>query len=292
MKLIQINKHNLPQYSFILPATLLHYPCEIFVCVKDEIACGAIALEQMGTHLGIIWFWVAPEKRKMKLGSALLAKAYQFAKQNQYTALTIAYNPNESWAFILEYMLSQMGFHLLMSPFTKYYVSAKALLSSPLMRNFNLSKNQPTRTQPLANLSTKDFAMLQLQCKNDSNPLLNHINFSNAVPQKTRLFYHENRLKGLTLINFSNSPGEYELAMVYINPAYNTFGPTLFRETALELLKDANSFSALRFTCVSNTAVRLADVLLGETEKTVEQMCHGILKIPVYNKERSNHYET
>ena len=112
--------------------------------------------------------------------------------------------------------------------------------------------------------------------------MLSHISFSKAAPEKTRLLYHDDKLIGLTLINFANEPGEYELSMVYIDPTYNTLLPTLFRETAQELLKDANSFSAVYFTCVVNTTVRLADALLGETKKTIKQMCHGILEIPVH----------
>lgn len=76
----------------------------------------------------------------MKLGSALLVKAYKFAKQNQYSALTIAYDPDEPWTIILEYMLSKMGFQLLISPVSKYHITAEMLLSSPLMRNINSTK--------------------------------------------------------------------------------------------------------------------------------------------------------
>lgn len=283
MKILQLQKHNLSEYASILPDSILHSHYEIFVCIKDEIACGAIALEESGKYLGIIWLWIAPEKRQMKLGSALLAKAYKFAKQNQYSALTIAYEPDEPWTIILEYMLSKMGFQLLISPVSKYHITAEMLLSSPLMRNINSTKNSPPRTKSLASLSPKDLTKFQLQCQKDNNVLLNHINFSKADPHKTRLYYLENELKALTLINFSNSPGEYELAMVYINPAHNAIVPTLFRETATELLKDSNNFSALQFTCVSNTAVRLTDTLLGETRKTIKQMCHGILEMPVYS---------
>ena len=281
MKLIQIQKHNLAQYISILPDSLLRYPGEIFVCAEDDIPCGAIVLEKLGRQLGINWLWVAPEKRRMKLGSALLMRAYQFAKQQQYSALTIAYDPDEPWAAILEYMLARMGFHLLMSPFTKYRITSEALLNSPLMRNFHTKKSHTMRTHALADLSPRDLTKLKLQYKDDSNLLLSHSDFSKADPQKTRLLYDKNILKGLTLINYTNTPGEYELAMIYLNPAHTSIGPMLFEETAAELLKTPNGFSALRFTCVVNTSVRLADLLLGETEKSIKQMCHGILEMPV-----------
>lgn len=279
MKLVQIQKHNLPQYASILPESLLRYPCEIFVCVKNELPCGAIALEKLENRLGITWFWVAPKQRRLKLGSALLIKAYHFAKENHYTAITIAYDPDEPWAAILEYMLAKIEFQLFTSPFTKYRITAEKLSDAPLMRNFHIYEDRPSRTKALSALSPKDMTRLQLQCQKDNNLLLSHSNFSKAAPQKTRLFYHENQLKGLTMVNFTNVPGEYELAMVYLHPAYTTSGPTLFRETAAELLKDSNHFSALQFTCVTNTTVRLADVLLGDTEKTMKPMCHGILKL-------------
>ena len=282
MKIIQIQKHNLPQYATIIPDSLLRYPNEIFVCAQDDIPYGAIVLENLNKHLGITWLWVAPEKKGQKIGSALLAKAYQFAKENQYTAITIAYDPDESWAIILEYMLAQMGFELYMAPFTKYYITAQMLQSSPLMKNYHQKENQVPHTIALSSLSTKELARFQFQCQKYNNLLLSHINFSKAAPEKTRLLYRDDKLIGLTLVNFANVPGEYELSMVYIDPTYNTLLPTLFRETAQELLKDANSFSAVYFTCVVNTTVRLADALLGETKKTIKQMCHGILEIPIH----------
>lgn len=281
MKLIQIQKHNFSQYASILPESLLHNHYEIFVCIKDEKPCGAIALEKIGTHLGITWLWVMPEERRKKLGSLLLSKAYQYAKQYQYTALTIAYDPDEPWATVLEYMLSQWGFDLFISPYTKYHITAEMLLASPLMHNVYLKTDSPTRTQALASLSPKDLTSLRLQWEKNNDYLLNNINFSNADTQKTRLFFHEGKLKGLTLVNYTDTPGEYELAMVYLNPAYRNFGPTLFKETAHELLKDSETFSALKYTCVTNIGVQLTDVLIGDIPKTIKQMCHGILEISV-----------
>jgi len=281
MKLIQIQKYNLPQYASILPDSLLRpFHGEIFVCAEDEIPYGVIALEDLDRHLGINWLWVAPEKRRMKLGSALLNKALQFAIQHKYAALTIAYDPEESWVPVLEYMLSQMGFQLLMSPFTKYRITADTLSASPLMRNYHLKKTRLPRTHALADISPKDTTKLKFQYKEDNNLLLSHSDFSKADRQKTRLLYDKNELKGLTLVNSTNIPGEYELAMVYLNPAYIALAPILFEETAMELLKDSNGFSAIQFTCVVNTSVRLADVLLGKPQSTVKQMCHGILEIP------------
>lgn len=286
MKLIQIQKYNLPQYASILPSTLLRCPGEIFVCAENEIPYGAIMLEKLGSHLGINWLWIAPEKRRQKLGSALLLKAYQYAKQHQYTALTLSYNPEESWAAILEYMLAKMGFHLLMSPFVKYRITSDALLASPLMRTYQIQTDRPLRTQALASLSPKTLTKLLFQCKEDNNLLLSHSNFSNADPQKTRLIYDGNILKGLSLVNFTNVLGEYELAMIYLHPAHIAVGPALFRETAAELLKDSKGFSVLQFTCVVNTSVRLADTLLGTAEKTIKPMCHGILEMPTSRQER------
>ena len=143
------------------------------------------------------------------------------------------------------------------------------LQSSPLMKNYHQKENQVPHTIALSSLSTKELARFQFQCQKYNNLLLSHINFSKAAPEKTRLLYRDEKLIGLTLVNFANVPGEYELSMVYIDPTYNTLLPTLFRETAQELLKDANSFSAVYFTCVVNTTVRLADALLGETKKTI-----------------------
>lgn len=286
MKLIHVQKQNLLQYASILPDSILRCPEEIFVCTEDELPCGSIAFEKLGNQLAINWLWVEPEKRRQSIGSALLMQACQFAKQYQYTALTIAYDPDEPWAAILEYMLAKMGFHLLMSPFVKYRITPDALSASPLMRHFPIQKDRPQRTQSLASLSPKALTQLLSQCHKDNNLLLSHSDFSNADPQKTRLIYDRNKLKGLTLIHSTNIPGEYELAMVYLSPAHTAIAPTLFRETVMELLKDSKGFSALQFTCVVNTAVRLADALLGETEKSIKQMCHGILEMPIPTQER------
>lgn len=286
MKLIQLKRHNLSQYASILPDALLRRPGEIFICSENEIPYGVLSLEKLGSALGINWLWTAPEKRRQKLGSALLLKACQFAKQHQYAALTIVYDPDESWAAILEYMLAKKGFHLMMSPFSKYRITKETLLSSPLMRSFPMAKERPQYTQSLASLSPKALTKLLFQCQKDHNLLLSSSSFSNADPQKTRLIYEGSRLKGLTLVNSTNTPGEYELALAYLNPAYITLGPILFRETAAELLKDSDRFSALYFTCVVNTSVRLADALLGTGEKNVKQMCHGILEIAIPSQER------
>lgn len=285
MKLIKIQKHNFLQYASILPESLLHDNYEIFVCAKDEIPCGVIALEKTGAYLGIIWLWVASEKRRQKIGSLLLLKAYQFAQQYQYDAITIAYDPDEPWAAILEYMLSQLDFDLYISPYTKYCITAEMLSTSPLLRNTKLKKDNSTRTHALASLSSKDYLTIQLQCKKDNNYLLSNIDYSRADTEKTRLIFYKDRLIGLTLINYTNTPGEYELAMVYINPAYQNYGLTLFRETALELLKDTSTFSVLKYTCVNNTGVWLTNTLIGDMPKTIKRMCHGILEMPILRKE-------
>lgn len=280
MELIRIQKHNMFKYASFLPDFALRNQGDIFVCVKEENPCGAIVLEDLERSLGISWLWVEPEMRRMKIGASLLAKAYQFAMQQHYTALTVAYDPEESWAPILEYMLAKMGFQLLMSPFTQYYISSEELLASPLMNKYRRQEASLSLSQALGSLSPKDLIKIQMQCREDKNLLLSSIDFSKADPQKTRLLYQENKIKGLTLVNFTNTLGEYELALVYLDPSYTAMGPTLFRETVAELLKDTGTILKLRFTCVTDISVRLADALLGKTGKNIKQMCHGILEMP------------
>lgn len=289
MKLIQLQKYDLPQYASILPDSILHCPGEIFVCTENKLPCGAIVLEKLGNHLGINWLFIVPGMRRRKLGSALLKKACLFAKQHSFTALTITYDPDEPWTAILEYMLAKIGFRLLMFPFTRYRITPDVLLASPLIHNFPMPKEGRRYTQAFADLSPQILTKLLFQCQKNHDLLLSRSNFSNADPQKTRFIYDGNKLKGLTLVHSTNTPGEYELALVYLNPAHLATGPALFRETAYELLKDSNGFSALQFTCVVHSAVRLADALFGKAEKNRKQICHGILEmsIPEQTERRS-----
>jgi len=290
MELIKVEKYDLYKYADCFPDDVLRHSGNIFACIENDSVYGVVALESMKGYMCISWIWVEPDMRRKGIGTALLASACQFVKEQNYLALTIVYDPEKPQSDVLQYMLAKLGFHLLMYPFSNYHITRETLLASPLMRGFDIEKPFKPHTRALSELSGKELHRLLLLCEEKDVHFVSRADFSNADPQKTRLIIENGELHGIVLITKTDFPGEYELPIMFVSHSHSPMGALLLREAATELLRDPCGFSSVRFTCVSESSSRLADALLSNAEKSIKHTCEGILESAMLRAERGMHY--
>lgn len=290
MELIKVEKHELYEYATFLPETVLRHCKDIFVCVEGDSLYGAIALEDLDGYMNISWIWVEPEVRRKGIGTAMLTHACYFAKEQSSRAVTVAYDPENELSDVLQYMFAKLGFHLLMHKFESYCITKDDLLNSPIMKGFDIEKKHISHTRALEDISHKEFIGLMLFCEDKGLHFISRCDFSKADPKKTRLIVENDELRGIIIVNTTEIPGEYEVSVMFVDQAHSSLGVLLLRECVTEFLRDPRGFSSICFTCVVESSRRLAAGLFTNVEKSVKQMCEGVLETAMLRNGGGKHY--
>ena len=140
MKLIKVEKYDLPKYAHMLPESVLHHCKDIFACVDGDTINGIVALEKLDGYMSIALIWVEEDMRRKGIGTALIKCACYCAKEQGSPAVTIVYDPEETYSSVLEYILAKIGFNLMMYQSESYRITDEDIKSSPLMRGVDLDK--------------------------------------------------------------------------------------------------------------------------------------------------------
>ena len=285
MEITRITEQNYDAFREILPFCQYPLPPFLFGCVAEGMAIGSAMLDVTKDGCSLSWFWIAEAYRRQGNGAAFLDTICQFAVKTLSLPLTLTYPADAKWAVILEYMLIQRGFSVMMHTYPQYRFTKEQLMDTPL-----LSKLQDKPSSNIIPFSAlKHFQITELIEKSNQKKIysVGHADFDHICKERSIALVSEGYVKGLTLIRPLEEKGNLCLDLVYLDAEYMAGAKALsaiamLRQTALAVFRHPDGFRELRFTCIADVGVRLCRQLMGEQKAISVSFCHAVLQPDLY----------
>lgn len=256
----QVNK----ELRELIPTRFLFRQNILLKCEEKESLMGAAVIEKLGKEYQLSWIWVRNTHRRMGAGSMLLDTAIELVKKLGCDRLTVVYDTVNKNSAILSYMLSKRKFELKENSTPVIRVNKEQLLESPLLTMPMKLDKRGIKFIPLQYLTPEQLRSMIVEYERRGTYLISRADYLNADRRNSMVLAIGEGLGGMTVLRQTQNEGCFVLDLLFLDKKAGSDGVRLLRKTAENLLSPIVHFNSIEFVCVEDSALALADKLLGD----------------------------
>lgn len=263
----------------LIPTRFLFRQNLLLRCEEKDVLLGVAVVEKLGNDYQLSWIWVKNMYRKYGAGGMLLDTAIELVRKMQGEKLSVVYDTESKDAAVLSYMLSKRRFELRENSMAVIRVNKQDLIESPLLTMPMKMDKKGIRIMPLQYLTPEQMRSLIAEYERRNVYLISRADYLNADRRNSMVLAIGERLGGMTLIRQTENEGHFMLDMLFLDKNAGSDGVRLLRKTAQNLMSPIVHFNSIEFTCVDDSALSLADKLLGAKRQEWKVSTEAVLWI-------------
>jgi ribosomal protein S18 acetylase RimI-like enzyme len=286
-----ITEENFSFFEPFIPKEILRElnaeDCIIMGAIVDETACGIIIARAEEGRAQLLWIYVAEDYRRQYIGSTLFCEIADFLEDPDEYDLegiicryAVSEDDNSVNKFFgsLQFEQEETG---------EYSVSLTMQEISELGFVKSAANNNNAGAviyAPIAKLSPFHLHKLNSELdKNEANFTGEAVSYATVIPACSMVMYRGNNPTGCICFTDGETKNERVLSVLFIQEKESSAIKGMFGSSAVSLIKSNTPDTVIKIPVVSESAGKMAKLMLGGNEKVCEKV---ILSRFFFKKER------